>query len=71
MKRNETPQKNPHDCVTKVSRKKRRKRKHHCEIVPTIINDSKLESKVKRIEKRENRNLPVKSMVYVVFVPNK
>lgn len=67
MKLNKITQKKLPDCVSKRSRKKRKKWKEHSELVPAIVNKSKSELKTKVVDKTENKDLPVTSIVSVVF----
>ncbi|VUZ47319.1 unnamed protein product [Hymenolepis diminuta] len=57
MKWSENPQMNPHEGVTKTSRR-RGKKKQHSELVPTTVNS---------VVKTKNGDFPSKSKMNVVF----
>lgn len=57
MKRNENQQKNPHELVTKIGRRKEEKREQHPELIPVLFIESKRVSKMKAVEKIENKDL--------------
>ncbi|KAM3174595.1 hypothetical protein ACTXT7_010216 [Hymenolepis weldensis] len=58
MERNENMQKIPLERVTKTYRKQRKKWKQHLELVPTMVSETKSESKVKVFEKTEHGDHP-------------
>ncbi|KAM3188137.1 hypothetical protein ACTXT7_000906 [Hymenolepis weldensis] len=56
-----------HECAAKTCRKRRKKRKQHLELVPTLLNESKPVSKEIVVERAVNGDLPVKSIMNAVF----
>ncbi|KAM3170983.1 hypothetical protein ACTXT7_017529, partial [Hymenolepis weldensis] len=66
-KRDENPQENPHECVTKRSRKKWDKRKQDAELVFVMFIEWKAVWKVNAVRKTQNGDLPSKPKTNAVL----
>lgn len=67
MKRNESLQKNPHERVSKTSRKKGNKKKPHPKLVPMVVIKLKPVSKVNTVEKTQDGDPRSKPKANTVF----